>query len=372
MKLFGRKSSDERERQEITPREANNIQQRNLQLIGLGKALITLLQQYRWEIEELKTSRFLRELEEWKISLELQRSADSLEQIKLKLYERANDHLKKEKTYLEERERELKKMIGLLTEAISAVSEGSGSYYQEILQSTHKLMEISQLEDIRKLRSLLASEIQSLKETFRQKQSKEKEHYDQLNRHVEALQSKLQTAVSRSLLDPLTSLYNRQGWDQELYNVCHAASIIQIPFAVSLIDIDNFKRINDDYGHQVGDLVLAKLGTALRDSFRSDDFIARYGGDEIALILRLPNLEKAEKRLDRLVKDIAKPTYSCKVDGKEFYLKISISCGVSFYRKEDTPETLLRRADEALYIAKKRGKNQIATETAAAEESQEK
>lgn len=336
----------------------------------MGKALITLLQQYRWEIEELKTSRFVCELEEWKNSLDLYRSADSLDQIKLKLYDRVNDHLKKEKTYLEERERELKKMIGLLTEVVSAVSEGSGNYHQEILQSTQKLTEISQLEDIRKLRSLLASEIQSLKETVRQKQSKEKEHYDQLNRHVEALQSRLQTAVSRSLLDPLTNLYNRQGWDQELYNACQAASIMQIPFAVSLIDIDNFKHINDDYGHQVGDLVLAKLGTALKDSFRSDDFIARYGGDEIALVLRLSSLEKAEKRMDRLVKDIAKPTYSCKVDGKEFFLKISISCGVGFYRKEDTPETLLRRADEALYLAKKRGKNQVAAETATAEESQ--
>jgi hypothetical protein len=211
VKLFGRNSSNEDTEQEITPREANDIKQRNLQLIGMGKALITLLQQYRWEIEELKTSRFVRELEEWKNSLDLYRSADSLDQIKLKLYDRVNDHLKKEKTYLEERERELKKMIGLLTEVVSAVSEGSGNYHQEILQSTQKLTEISQLEDIRKLRSLLASEIQSLKETVRQKQSKEKEHYDQLNRHVEALQSRLQTAVSRSLLDPLTNLYNQIG-----------------------------------------------------------------------------------------------------------------------------------------------------------------
>jgi diguanylate cyclase len=370
VKLFGRNSSDDKSPQEITPREARNLQQRYLQLVELGKALITLLQQYRWDIEELKTSRFLRELEDWKNSLELQRSADSLDQIKLKLYERANDHLKQEKTYLDERERELMKMIGLLTEAVSAVSEGSGDYHQEILQSTQKLAEISQLEDIRKMRSMLASEIQSLKETVRQKQFREKEHYDQLSRHVEALQSKLQNAVSRSLLDPLTKLYNRQGWDQELYNACHAASIIQIPFAVSLIDIDNFKHINDDYGHQVGDLVLAKLGAALKDSFRSDDFIARYGGDEIALILRLSSLERAQKRLDRLVKDIAKPTYSCKVDGKEFFLKISISCGVSFFRKEDTAETMLRRADEALYIAKKRGKNQVAAETEMEEESQ--
>jgi diguanylate cyclase len=362
VRLFGRNSESKEETLGITPREAVGIQQRNTHLIGLGKAVLTLLQQYRWEIEELKTTRFVKDLEEWKTELDLIRSADSLDQIKLKIYERCNEHLKKEKTYLEERERELMQMIGLLTEAVSAVTEEGGSYNQEILQTTQKLTEISQLEDIRKMRSMLASEIQNLKETVRQRQSKEKEQNAILSRHVEALQNKLKRAVSRSLTDPLTGLYNRQGWDQEIHNACQTASIMSLPFATALIDIDNFKHINDDYGHQVGDLVLSKLGKALQESFRSEDIIARYGGDEIAFILRAPNLEKAEKRLDRMVKEIGKPTYSCKVDGKEFFLKISISCGVSFYRKGDTVENLLRRADEALYKAKKNGKNQVATE----------
>jgi diguanylate cyclase len=113
--------------------------------------------------------------------------------------------------------------------------------------------------------------------------------------------------------------------------------------------------------------VLTKLGKAFKESFRPEDVIARYGGDEIAFLLRTPSLDKAEKRMDRLVKEIAKPTYCCTVDGRNHYLKLSISCGVGFYRKEDTPETVVRRADEALYIAKKNGKNQVATETNPAE-----
>jgi diguanylate cyclase len=366
VKLFGRSPFGNAEN-EIGSGKSSPEALRAEQFVELGKALLTLLQQYRWEIEELKSARFLRDLEEWKNGLTDLRSPQSIDQTRRKIYERANEHLKKEKTYLEEREQELKKMIGLLSEAVSTVTEGSGSYHQELWQTTTQLTQISQLEDIRKMRSMLASEIQHLKETVRQKQSQEKEQYDLLSRHVEALQSKLQTAVNRSLLDSLTGLYNRQGWDQELYNACQSASVTHVPFAVALVDVDNFKHINDEYGHQVGDLVLTELAKAFKDSFRPEDVIARYGGDEIAFILRTPSLDKAEKRMGRLVKEIAKPTYCCTVDGRNHYLKLSISCGVGFCRKEDTPETVVRRVDEALYIAKKNGKNQVATETNSAE-----
>jgi diguanylate cyclase len=364
VKLFGRNQSTTTPEEDFPLPKPEVLQGRCLQLAELGKALLTLLQQYRWEIEELKSSRFIRDLEEWKNSLAATQSPEAIDQLRLKLYERANEHLKKERTYLDERERELKHMIALLSEAVTAVSSSRGEYHQEIMQTTNKLTDISHLEDIRKMRSLLTNEIQHLKETVRQKQSAEKLEFDQLSQHVEALQNKLQSAVSKSMLDQLTGLYNRQGWDQEIFNACQAASIMQTPFAVAMVDIDNFKTINDDYGHQVGDLVLTKLGKAFKDSFRADDFIARYGGDEISFLLAAPAIDKAHKRLERLVRDVGKPTYHCSVNNRDYYLKISISCGFSFYRKGDTPETLVRRADEALYHAKKNGKNQVAAETA--------
>lgn len=335
---------------------------RGIQLAELGKALMTLLQQYRWEIEELRSNRFIRELEEWKNSLDTRLSPDAVDQLRLKLYERANDHLKKERNYLDERDRELKEMITLLSEGVTAVSAGQGDYHKQILQTTNKLTDISQLEDIRKMRSLLANEIQRLKETVRQKQSAEKRELEQLSQHVETLQNKLQSAVNKSMIDPLTGLYNRQGWDQEIFNTCQSASIMQNPFAVAMVDIDNFKTINDEYGHQVGDQVLTNLAKTFKESFRSEDFIARYGGDEIAFLLAVPSIDKAHKRLERLVRDVGKPTYHCSVNGRDCYLKLSISCGFSFCRKGDTPETLVRRADEALYHAKKNGKNQVAAE----------
>jgi diguanylate cyclase len=343
--------------------EAKSDHDWNHEFVEFGQALLTLLQQYRWEIEEIKSQQFIQKVEEWKAGLGTVNQPQALADYRLSVYEKSSEYLKKEKNYLVEREAELKNMVTLLSEAVSTVVSDNGAYHQEVLQCAQGLSQISQLEDIKKIRLLLAKEIEQLKEVVKQKLSHDRQHQEQLSQYVEALQSKLQSAVNRSLKDPLTGLYNRQGWDQELVNACHTASVTKVPFALALLDIDNFKQVNDKYGHQVGDLILIKVAKEFRESFRSDDYLARYGGDEFAFILETPSLEKAQKRLERLCKDLSKPTYQCVIDKTEFYLRISLSCGVGIYRESDTPETLLRRSDQALYLAKQTGKNRVVPET---------
>ena len=335
----------------------------NQQFVELNQALLTLLQQYRWEIEEIKSRQFLEDVDGWKQTLESIGDLRTLGDYRLSVYEKASDYLKKEKNYLVEREAELKNMVTLLSEAVSTVVSTNGTYHQEVLKRTQGLSQISQLEDIRKIRTLLAREVELLKEGVKQKQDQDRQHQEQVSQYVEALQSKLQSAVNRSLKDPLTGLNNRQGWEQEMANACHAASVTKVPFALALLDVDDFKLVNDKYGHQAGDLILAKVAKVFQESFRSEDYVARYGGDEFGFILQTPSLDKAHKRLERLCRDLSKPTYQCMIDKTEFYLRISLSCGVGVYREGDTPESLLRRADQALYLAKQTGKNRAVSET---------
>lgn len=334
------------------------------ELKKLGTTLLTLLQQYRWEIEEIQAAVFLDEVNQFKAWLPGANRPEAIDDRRQRFYERSVQHLRKERKYLEEREQELKTMISVLSEAITSISTGNEDYHRKITQTTQTLSQISQLEDIRKIRSSLTNEISRLKEAVREKQSKEKEQYAELSSSVEALQVKLTTAVNRSLRDPLTGLYNRNGWDQEMVEACHVASVTQKPFAVALVDVDNFKKINDTGGHQVGDLILVKIAESFKASFRAEDFTARFGGDEFAIILSLPTLDKAHRRLDRFCQEISKPTYQCPVEGQQYYVKISISVGVSLYRLGDSPASLVRRADESLYLAKKAGKNQVMTELA--------
>ena len=331
-------------------------------LTELSRTLLTLLQQYRWELEEIQSSQFLEEVEQFKESFPESESPLDLDQSRRSFYEKAVQFVKKEKKYLEDREAELRSMITVLTEAIATLSHGNGDYHGKILKTTQTLSQISQLEDIRKIRSSLSVEIGLLKEAVKEQQSKERQQQVTLSGSVETLQSKLKTVINRSLRDHLTDLYNREGWDHELTEACRVASVTNKPFSVAMVDVDDFKRINDSGGHQVGDLILKKLASFFKTSLQAEDFIVRFGGDEFAFALSAPSLHKAQGRLERLCKEIAKPTYNCPVNGKEFYLKISISVGLSLYRVGDTLESLVRRADEALYLAKKGGKNRVVTE----------
>ena len=331
-------------------------------LTELSRTLLTLLQQYRWELEEIQSGQFLEEVEQFKERFPESESPLDLDQSRRTFYEKAVQFVKKEKQYLQDREAELKSMITVLTEAIGALSHGNEDYHDKILKTTQTLSQISQLEDIRKIRSSLSVEIGLLKDALKEQQSKERQQQVKLSESVETLQSKLKTAINRSLRDPLTDLYNREGWDQELTEACRIASVTNKPFSVAMVDVDHFKRINDSGGHQVGDLILKKLASFFKESLRAEDFIARFGGDEYAFALSAPSLDKAQGRLERLCKEISKPTYNCPVNGKEFYLKISISVGLSLYRVGDTAESLVHRADEALYLAKKGGKNRVVTE----------
>lgn len=331
-------------------------------LTELSRTLLTLLQQYRWELEEIQSGQFLEDVEEFKESFPESESPLVLDRSRRRFYEKAVQFVKKEKSYLEDREAELKAMITVLIEAIATLSHGNEDYHGKILETTKTLSQISQLEDIRKIKSSLSVEIGLLKDAVKEQQSKERQQQETLSESVETLQSKLKTAINRSLRDPLTDLFNREGWDHELTEACRVAAVTNKPFSVAMVDVDSFKRINDSGGHQVGDLILKKLASFFKESLRAEDFIARFGGDEFAFALSAPNLENAQRRLERLCKEISKPTYNCPVNGKEFYLKISISVGLSLYRIGDTPESLIHRADEALYLAKKNGKNRLVTE----------
>ena len=331
-------------------------------LTELSRTLLTLLQQYRCELEEIQSGKFLEDVEEFKEAFPEAETPLALDRSRRSFYEKAVQFIKKEKSYLEDREAELKSMITVLTEAIATLSHGNEDYHGKILQTTQTLSQISQLEDIRKIRSSLSVEIGLLKDAVKEQQSKERQQQAKLSESVETLQSKLKTAINRSLREPLTDLFNREGWDHELTEACRVATVTNKPFTVAMVDVDAFKKINDSGGHQVGDLILKKLASFFKESLRAEDFIARFGGDEFAFALSSPSLDKAQARLERLCKEISKPTYNCPVNGKEFYLKISISVGLSLYRVGDTPESLIHRADEALYLAKKNGKNRVVTE----------
>ena len=149
--------------------------------------------------------------------------------------------------------------------------------------------------------------------------------------------------------DALTGLYNRGAFKK------YIAERHGEPLAVAIIDIDNFKGVNDQYGHEVGDHVLQRVAKALRDSFRTTDFPCRLGGDEFIVVM----LEITPANRDvimRKAKDIARTLQVAEGDTPAIY----ISAGVAFGDGAETPDDLYRLADKALYRVKEGGRRGLA------------
>ncbi|WP_169357064.1 GGDEF domain-containing protein [Thermodesulfobacterium hveragerdense] len=172
------------------------------------------------------------------------------------------------------------------------------------------------------------------------------------------LRKKLEEALYwNSITDPLTRLFNRRFIATVLENLKEKASESNQPFSVIMIDIDNFKRTNDLYGHDVGDEVLKVLAETLRGQLREQDLVGRWGGEEFIVVLPETDLKNAvwvAEKLRKAVEDLEIGIHR---------LKITISLGVSEYKLEEEISNLIKRADSALYLAKRSGKNCVKFET---------
>ncbi len=162
-----------------------------------------------------------------------------------------------------------------------------------------------------------------------------------------------------AMVDGLTGLFVRRYFDARLDEELERARRYRTPFAVAMLDLDDFKRLNDDHGHLAGDSVLREIARVVRTEIRGVDTAARYGGEEVALILPGTELVAALAHAERVRRAIAERRVACGDDGLE--LSITASVGIAAFPDSGaiTAEDLLRRADRALYRAKRAGKNRV-------------
>lgn len=155
-----------------------------------------------------------------------------------------------------------------------------------------------------------------------------------------------------SVTDPLTGLYNRMKLNELMNSEITRARRYRTRFSVIMIDIDDFKQVNDIYGHHAGDIALKQLALILRDYSRSTDLSFRYGGEEFLLLCPETDLQSALVLAEHLRRDVEK-AHIAKVG------KLTISAGVSTFKSSDSSLSLINRADSSLYEAKRDGKNQV-------------
>ena len=160
---------------------------------------------------------------------------------------------------------------------------------------------------------------------------------------------------TQAITDALTGIYNRRGLHQIGDFELRRARRINRSFCAMIFDIDHFKRINDHYGHKIGDQVLQKLAERCKKTSRTVDLISRHGGEEFVILLPETNLEAASRVAERLRQSIMNESFPTDAGS----LRVTISVGVAEARESDTLHTLIERADAALYKAKDSGRNRV-------------
>ncbi len=207
----------------------------------------------------------------------------------------------------------------------------------------------------------ITQEIQEHKQKEAIQREKTQRQLDELSQKITIMESevgelklKLITANTHALHDTLTGLPNRLAYDERLKIEMAGWRRYHTPLCLIVWDIDHFKHVNDQYGHQIGDKVLVHIANQFTQHIRNADFIARFGGEEFTMLLPHTNDQAAFKLADKLRAIIE----NSRLKENEIAITVTVSCGITQFIDGDTHDSAFIRADQALYRAKEQGRNQ--------------
>ena len=304
-------------------------------IVGLKDDIISLVQAYNQMINEERSlvTEFISEIGAGLLEVERQ-YLDSITQTG----QSQSENIKFNRL-LENHVEDMKKSAQLST----TLAEFRGLVMSRLATIRTALEEKRRSEVIRQER--LNEEMESLNQNL----NRMKKEVDQVHEKRKALEKEV-------LVDPLTGIANRRALRERLKNELHRFQRYRQFFSILLFDIDNFKAINDQYGHWAGDRCLKEIIKRVRPILRETDFIARWGGDEFVLIFPGTDLESAGAVAERLRKLIQNTRF---VYHKQ-EISLTVSCGVTEISDSDpNQETIFNRVDKAMYKAKKNGRNMV-------------
>lgn len=196
-----------------------------------------------------------------------------------------------------------------------------------------------------------------IKEKFNNIQNHMTKEVARANEIIIQLLAQVEELENRSNLDSLTKIFNRRALDTYLETICDKQEL-KHELHVLMLDIDNFKQINDKYGHIAGDKILIFIANILRKTLRDGDRIFRYGGEEFIIILNRVDMITCKSITERILQLIR----SNQLFYKNQSIHVTVSIGATKYYPGDTPDAIINRADKALYRSKSNGKNQMQVE----------
>lgn len=248
------------------------------------------------------------------------------------------------------------KVLSDVVRIVGEFSTQTTSYNQDVDEYMNKLSVTIEDGNLKGL----VKELISATATIKQRGETLNRELEQSNQEIKSLKRNLDQLTQESQRDFLTGAYNRKALDallqEQLAQHTHAGEL-----SLLMIDIDHFKQFNDKFGHQLGDEVLKIVSRAIMYSVRGKDIVARYGGEEFCVVLPGTPLMGAAKVAENIRTTIATRKLQRKDTGESFG-SLTVSIGATQLRVKDNMETLIRRADDALYTSKHNGRNRITSE----------
>ncbi len=252
----------------------------------------------------------------------------------------------------------LQNMLAQFMDNLASFSQETDDYHNVIENSAKQIAGANKIEDINKTLDVVLKETKNIE--IKSKAKKEelqtiKNDAEAAQNEIKRLKKELEKSTELIRVDSLTGVLNRKGMNEALEKAEAIMRRTQKSFCVSLIDIDNFKKLNDSLGHHAGDKALIHLAETVKSSLRPQDTLARYGGEEFVVILSDTEIENAVNVMSRVQRELAKNTFI----HEEHKLTITFSCGVAQVKEGMNAQEALIKADQAMYTAKQTGKNRV-------------
>lgn len=253
---------------------------------------------------------------------------------------------------------EMRHMLAEFIERLANMNRSSSEFEGRIEESARQIARVSSVDDLRPLLDDVIKATHAMAEETAQSREQLKTLQDKVlitESELMQLHQELDNASALARHDPLTDALNRKGLDEALAREVSSMRRKDLPLSISLLDVDNFKKLNDRLGHDVGDGALIHLTDVTRRNLRPSDTLARYGGEEFVILMPDTTLEQGVEAMTRLQRELTKSFY---LSGNEKIL-ITFSAGVAQLTPDETGTDAIRRADQAMYLAKRSGKNRV-------------
>ncbi|MEY3124983.1 MAG: hypothetical protein RLZZ573_1503, partial [Pseudomonadota bacterium] len=253
---------------------------------------------------------------------------------------------------------DMRHMLATFVDRLSQIAKTTGSFHEKLVDSARLIEQAKSLAEIAPVLKEVVGATRSMAEdsnTSHDELHAMRERANATEAEIAKLHRELDRVSAQARHDPLTGALNRKGLDEALEREISNVRRKETPLCLALLDIDNFKKLNDTLGHATGDVALAHLAKVVTECMRPQDTLARYGGEEFVVLLPDTPMDKGIEALTRLQRELTKRFFLAGIE----QILITFSAGVVQLAADEKGVDAIKRADQAMYLAKRAGKNRV-------------